>query len=212
MMRRKKVLSLLISILLTSIPVATPAIADSNNSNKNSSKSQATTLMNEWILPASKKSPIIVQAGRTLPIKFKLVENGAALQSTNLVTLSYVKLNGCQTNSIPELNVSPIVVIAPTTVSPAVTSSPTTSPTSSPTATASPAATASSSPTSSPTTVASPSPSEVEKRSVLQIEKGTFVFNWKVPKTLNDGCYRLSAQKGTSLSIQSPVLRVKSGR
>lgn len=210
-MLRKYIAPLMVTSLLVSIPLASSAIADSKNGKKDSNKGQTTILANEWILPASKKSPILVQAGRTLPIKFKLVENGAALQSTNLVTLSYVKLNGCQTNSIPEPNFSPIV-IAPTTVSPAVTSSPTTSPTSSPTATASPAATASSSPTSSPTTASSPSPSEVEKRSVLQFEKGAFVFNWKVPKNLNDGCYRLIAQKGTSPSFQSPVLRVKLGR
>ena len=181
--------ALLISFLL----FPNPSFASGNSKSERGKGSSANaapspTPTSSWMLPSQKeKSPIIAQAGRSLPIKFQLVVSGNRLTSTDMVQISLVKLQSC--SSTTPLG-APIVIVSakpvPTVVS---TASPTPSIISS----------------LSPSPVASPSSKEVSE---LNNENGTFQYVWRVPKLQTAGCYQLQAQKGSSILL-SPVIRVQ---
>lgn len=77
--------------------------------------SAAPLLSSAWILPTQKnKSPILVQAGRSLPLKFELVENNSKLQSTDLVQVSVKLLNSCSMGATP--TGTPLVLVSPAPV------------------------------------------------------------------------------------------------
>lgn len=204
---------MVLSLLMSSVS-GFSAIADSKKDKQNPNKSQTTSLTSDWILPNSKsKSPTLVQQGRTLPIKFTLVESGSLLRDSNMVSLSYVKLNSCDAGAQPIQGTSVVIVSGTPVTSTSVSPSASPSATASSSMSATPSASASPSGLASPSVSSSPSSSDDEKKVVLKNDKGTFQFSWKVPKSLPSGCYKLIAQKGTSsTTVQSPVIRVKAGR
>lgn len=187
------------AILVITTVQASPLYADSNSklgSKKVTSSPSTSTSKGTWIQPSSKKTPIIVQVGRSLPMKFSLIASTGPLLTTDMVSLSLSALSSCNAGATPQAN-SVTVLVVP---KPYVSTSP------SPSTTVSPSAFASPSGTTSQT-----EESAENEKGTLRAEKGSFTFNWKVPKNLTAGCYRLTAEKGDAV-VTSPIVRVKSGR
>jgi len=178
------------------------------DSKKNSSKNKQTpsnSIVSSWVLPATNsKSLTVVQAGRTLPTKFRLAVSGVVVSSTEMVQVTLIGLNSCNVGAQAQGSATVLV--------PAI-SNPTTSPTASPTssATTSPTTSPTASPTSSPTVSPSASQSVPKTSVALSISNGIISFNWKVPKNQSSGCYQLAASKSGS-NVVSPILRIKGAK
>jgi len=178
-----KVNVLLAGLLIGSLGVAPTAIADSKGNSGKGKPSSSASVKSSWINPtAMSKKPIIVQAGRTVPTKFRLVVNNAALTSINMVQISLNPLSSCDAGA----QVQTSEVLVPAAPAPEVSAS----------------ASASASASSNAST------SESESKPMLTSANGVFNFKWKVPKKQLSGCYTLTATK-EGASVISPILRVK---
>lgn len=176
------VLALSFSVTLTSIASAE---RKSGNDKKTSSTPTATT--GSWVLPSTKaKSPIVVQAGRAVPIKFKLADATGQITSTDLVQVSLNALNSCEVGA--PLKGKSIDIVSPTPL-----------PSVSPTTSASP----------SSTTTASASEIEETIKNELKVDRGMFSYVWKIAKNQDAGCYQLVARKGSAIA-SSPLFKIKS--
>jgi cell division septation protein DedD len=189
------------------------AFADSKSNQGKNKQTPSNSVVSAWVLPAANsKNLTIVQAGRTLPTKFRLAVSGVVISSTDLVQVALIGLNSCNVGAQAQGSATVLVpAISNPTTSP--TASPTTSPTASPTTspTASPTTSPSASPTSSPTVSPSASQSVPKTSVALSISNGIISFNWKVPKNLSSGCYQLVASKSGS-NVVSPILRIKGAK
>lgn len=173
---------LALSFSLTSTSFAS-AEKKSGNNKKTGSTPAATT--GSWVLPSTKaKSPIIVQAGRSVPIKFKLADATGQITSTDMVQVSLNAMNSCEIGAA--IKGTPVDIV-PATPLPSV------SPT----------------PSASPSATSSASESEESKKNELKVDKGTFSYVWKIPKNQGAGCYQLVAKKGSAIA-SSPLLKIKS--
>lgn len=193
---------LMITLVCITAGQANPAFSDSKANSKKNSTSTPTTSKSVWVQPSIKeKSPFLVQAGRAVPIKFTLVSELGPLLTTDMVEVKLIALSSCTLGVATSSN-SALVLVKPTPlVSPSTTSSPV----------ASSSASASPTPTTSSSPMASSREATENERNVLQVEKGTFSYVWKVAKNQLAGCYRLVAGKG-ELVVMSPIFRVKSGK
>ena len=179
---------LALSFSLTSTSFAS-AEKKSGNNKKTGSTPAATT--GSWVLPSTKaKSPIIVQAGRSVPIKFKLADATGQITSTDMVQVSLNAMNSCEIGAA--IKGTPVDIF-PATPLPSISPTPSVSPTAS----------------ASPSSTSSASESEESKKNELKVEKGTFSFVWKIAKNQAAGCYQLVAKKGSAIA-SSPLLKIKS--
>lgn len=177
---------LALSFSLTSTSMAS-AEKKSGNNKKTGSTPAATT--GSWVLPSTKaKSPIIVQAGRSVPIKFKLADATGQITSTDMVQVSLNAMNSCEIGAA--IKGTPVDIV-PATPLPSVSPTP------------------SASPSASPSATSSASESEESKKNELKVDKGTFSYVWKIPKNQGAGCYQLVAKKGSAIA-SSPLLKIKS--
>lgn len=108
---------ILVFALVLSLSSSTTAIAAGNPKATKSkgptstSTSPSPTPTSNWILPAGKnKNLVVVQAGRSLPLRFELVQSGAKVTSTEMVQISTVKLTTCDPNSAKS---SPTIIVSP---------------------------------------------------------------------------------------------------
>jgi len=184
-----KVNVLLASLLICSLGITSTAIADSKGNSGKGKLSASSSVKSAWVNPAAtSKKPTLVQAGRTVPTKFRLIVNNVALTSTNMVQVSLNSLNSCDAGA----QVQNSVVLVSAAPAPAVSAS----------------ASASASTSASASASSSASNSESESKASLTSVNGVFRFNWKVPKSQAIGCYTLTAIKD-GISVTSPILRVK---
>lgn len=120
LLAHKKILVVVCSLIISSLSFSTPVWGAGNGrttKTKTSSVDSSATPSptSAWVLPTQKnKNPILIQAGRSLPIKFELVVNGAKLQSADNVQLSVKTLNSCSIGAAPAGN--PSVIVSPVPV------------------------------------------------------------------------------------------------
>lgn len=117
------------------------------------------------------KVPVQVQAGRSVPLKFKLADASRIVSTTEMVRVSLNQLMSCDASA--SIKGSLTVLISPT-----------------PEVLASPTATASASHSASVAELKS------DKVNTLKIENGTSQFTWRISRNQPIDCYQLIAQKG----------------
>jgi hypothetical protein len=180
-------------LLALSFSVTATSIASAEKKSGNNKKTGSTpaATAGTWVLPSTKaKSPIIVQAGRSVPIKFKLSDATGQVTSTDMVQVTLNALNSCEVGAAIK---GTSVDIFPATPLPLVSPTPSVSPTAS----------------ASPSSTSSTSENEESKKNELKVEKGTFSYVWKIAKNQAVGCYQLVAKKGSAIAT-SPLLKIKS--
>lgn len=172
------------TLLILSLLGTSPTLAESKGNSGKGNKGSTTSTTSTWVLPSSKsKGPILVQAGRSVPLKFKLIDTTGVINSLEMVGITLNQLDSC--NPTAAIKGSPIALVNPT---PVVSASPQTS--------------------ISPSPSNSPDGEGSEKSNQLRIENGVFFFTWKISKSLSGDCYQVVASKG-SLVVKSPLFKVR---
>lgn len=110
-------------ILVMFISMASTSIASAEKKSGNRKTSPTpSAAAGSWVLPSAKsKSPLIVQAGRSFPIKFKLADSTGQITSPDLVQVSLNALSSCEVGAT--LKGTPVDIV-PATPIPTVSPSP----------------------------------------------------------------------------------------
>ena len=118
---------LVVGFIAISVLIASTTMAAANpKSTKSkapstSGASAAPSPSSSWVLPSQKnKNPVVVQAGRSLPLKFEIVQSGTKLLSTDMVQITTTKLENC--NSSTKIGAPIVIVSAKPTASPSASS------------------------------------------------------------------------------------------